>query len=86
MLGAPVNPADINTVQGVYPIKPPLPAVPGNEGVGRVLSVGSDVKSLSVGDTVVPLDLGLGTWRTHGVWDANKWMKVCSVFVHSNMN
>ncbi|KAK3932419.1 Enoyl-[acyl-carrier-protein] reductase, mitochondrial [Frankliniella fusca] len=78
MLGAPINPADINTVQGVYPIKPPLPSVPGNEGVGRVLSVGSDVKNISVGDTVVPLDVGLGTWRTHGIFDASKWMKVSS--------
>ena len=76
MLGAPVNPADINTVQGVYPIKPPLPAVPGNEGVGRVLSVGSEVKNLAVGDTVVPLEVGLGTWRTHGAFDASKWFKV----------
>lgn len=78
MLGAPINPADINTVQGVYPIKPPLPSVPGNEGVGRVLSIGSDVKNVSVGDTVVPLEVGLGTWRTHGLFDASQWMKVSS--------
>ena len=36
MLIAPVNPADINTIQGVYPVKKPLPAVPGNEGVAEV--------------------------------------------------
>ncbi|KAF5398149.1 hypothetical protein PHET_08887 [Paragonimus heterotremus] len=36
MCAAPVHPSDINTIQGVYAIKPPLPAVPGNEGVGRV--------------------------------------------------
>lgn len=36
MCAAPINPADINTIQGVYPIKPDLPAVAGNEGVGRV--------------------------------------------------
>lgn len=76
MQGAPINPADINTVQGVYPIKPALPSVPGNEGVGKVLSVGDDVKNLAVGDIVVPLELGLGTWRTHGVFNASNWMKV----------
>lgn len=36
MLAAPINPADINTVQGVYPKKPVLPAVGGNEGVAEV--------------------------------------------------
>ncbi|ETN78251.1 hypothetical protein NECAME_02957 [Necator americanus] len=35
-IAAPINPADINTLQGVYPIKPQLPAVAGNEGYGRV--------------------------------------------------
>lgn len=39
-LASPVNPADINQVQGVYPIKLPLPAVGGNEMVGEVEEVG----------------------------------------------
>ncbi len=43
MLQAPINPSDINTIEGKYPIKPPLPAVPGNEGVGVVREVGSEV-------------------------------------------
>lgn len=38
-LAAPINPADLNTLQGVYPIKPPLPAVAGNEGYGRIVKV-----------------------------------------------
>lgn len=38
-LASPVNPADINQVQGVYPIKPSLPAVGGNEMVGEVEEV-----------------------------------------------
>uniref|UniRef100_A0A915ECC7 Enoyl-[acyl-carrier-protein] reductase, mitochondrial n=1 Tax=Ditylenchus dipsaci TaxID=166011 RepID=A0A915ECC7_9BILA len=33
-LASPVNPADINQLQGVYPVKPELPAVAGNEGLG----------------------------------------------------
>ena len=32
MLAAPINPADINQVEGVYPKLVPLPAVGGNEG------------------------------------------------------
>ena len=43
MMQAPINPSDINTIEGKYPIKPPLPAVPGNEGVGVVREVGSEV-------------------------------------------
>ena len=40
MLAAPINPSDINQIQGVYPVQPPLPAVGGNEGVGRVAATG----------------------------------------------
>lgn len=36
---APVNPADINQIQGVYPVKPTLPAIGGNEGCGIVEAV-----------------------------------------------
>lgn len=43
---APVNPSDINQIEGKYPIKPPFPAFGGNEGAGRVLEVGRDVRSL----------------------------------------
>lgn len=65
MIAAPVNPADINTIQGKYPSRPVLPAVPGNEGVAEVIQIGNDVKNLNVGDRVVPLTNLLGTWRTH---------------------
>ncbi|XP_062857151.1 enoyl-[acyl-carrier-protein] reductase, mitochondrial [Trichomycterus rosablanca] len=69
MLAAPVNPADINMVQGTYPILCSLPAVGGNEGVGEVLEVGSDVNDVKQGDWVVPVDAGFGTWRTEVVCD-----------------
>uniref|UniRef100_A0A7I4Y8A2 Enoyl-[acyl-carrier-protein] reductase, mitochondrial n=1 Tax=Haemonchus contortus TaxID=6289 RepID=A0A7I4Y8A2_HAECO len=65
-LAAPINPADLNTLQGVYPIKPPLPAVGGNEGCGRIEKVGEGVKNVHVGDHVLPANDGLGTWRSHG--------------------
>lgn len=75
MFLAPVNPADINTIQGVYPVKPPLPATPGYEGIGEVLSVGSAVKNLVPGDRVIPNGI-VGTWCTAGVFDSEKLRKV----------
>ncbi len=38
---APINMNDLYLIQGVYPIRPSLPSVVGNEGVGRVLAVGA---------------------------------------------
>ncbi|KAI6180743.1 PKS-ER domain-containing protein [Aphelenchoides besseyi] len=64
---APVNPADINQLQGVYPVKPELPAVGGNEGCGWVQKIGSNVSNVREGDLVIPARSGLGTWRTHGM-------------------
>ncbi|ROW13602.1 hypothetical protein VPNG_04553 [Cytospora leucostoma] len=77
-LAAPVNPADVNTIQGTYGVKAtfdtllgtPSPAsVPGNEGCLEVLSVGSSVSSLRKGDWVIPAKTGFGTWRTHALVD-----------------
>lgn len=84
-LGAPVNPSDINQVQGVYPSQPekttalgtekPL-AVGGNEGLFEVLKVGSSVKDLQPGDWAVPSAVNFGTWRTHALCDAAQMMKI----------
>src|SRR2546425_1021164 len=50
-----VEHAPINT-NDLYPVRPSLPSVAGNEGVGRVLAIGSGVDHLKVGDRVlVPL-------------------------------
>ncbi|VDL72556.1 unnamed protein product [Nippostrongylus brasiliensis] len=68
-LAAPINPADLNTLEGVYPVKPPLPAVPGLEGYGRVEKIGSRVKKFRVGDHVLPAKADMGTWRTDGYHD-----------------
>ncbi len=56
MLYAPVNPADLNFIEGTYGRTPQFPAVPGNEGCGRVESIGQAVTSLAVGDLVIPLE------------------------------
>ena len=62
MLFAPVNPSDINMLEGTYGIKAQLPAVAGNEGCGKVAAVGKDVKNFKVGDLVKP-PVTRGTWR-----------------------
>ncbi|MED6246282.1 hypothetical protein ATANTOWER_015406 [Ataeniobius toweri] len=67
LLASPINPSDVNMIQGTYAILPDLPAVGGNEGVAQVIEVGSQVKSLKAGDWVIPRDAGLGTWRTEAV-------------------
>jgi trans-2-enoyl-CoA reductase len=58
MLAAPVNPADLNVIEGTYGELPSLPCTIGNEGVGVVEQLGSSVHGLSVGQTVLPLSFG----------------------------
>lgn len=48
-----VNFVDALMVQGLYQIKPPLPYVPGGEGVGVVSELGPDVTDRALGDRVV---------------------------------
>lgn len=64
VLAAPINPSDVLTLTGEYGMLPPLPAIGGNEGVGRVEQLGDGVKHLKVGQTVL-LPVGCGTWVTH---------------------
>ncbi|KAL1827610.1 hypothetical protein ACET3Z_006022 [Daucus carota] len=76
MLAAPINPSDINRIQGVYPVRPHVPAVGGYEGVGEVHSLGSAVKGLSPGDLVIPCPPSFGTWQTYVVKEQSVWHKV----------
>lgn len=73
---SPINPADINTIQGIYGVKPKLPAIPGNEGCAEVIKVGSSVKHLEVGDKIVPSKPTTGTWRTHIRGHFNDFLKL----------
>lgn len=68
---APINPADLNTIEGKYPVRPALPATPGVEGVGTVAAVGFDVTDLQPGMAVL-LPHGYGTWREGGIVEASK--------------
>lgn len=83
-LGAPINPSDINQIQGVYPLKPPMtkdygtdvPVAPcGNEGLFEVIHTGANTE-LKVGDWVVPANVNFGTWRTHAKDDESKFQKI----------
>ncbi|XP_068311541.1 enoyl-[acyl-carrier-protein] reductase, mitochondrial [Pyrus communis] len=76
MLAAPINPSDINRIEGVYPVRPQVPAVGGYEGVGEVQSIGSAVKGLSPGDLVIPSPPSFGTWQTYIVKDQSVWHKI----------
>ncbi|XP_057954780.1 enoyl-[acyl-carrier-protein] reductase, mitochondrial [Malania oleifera] len=76
MLAAPINPSDVNRIEGVYPVRPQVPAVGGYEGVGEVHSVGSAVKDLSPGDWVIPSPPSFGTWQTYIVKEESVWHKI----------
>jgi trans-2-enoyl-CoA reductase len=62
MRAAPINPADLNQIEGKYPVRAELPATPGFEGAGLVTDVGADVKGLTSGALVI-LPHNVGTWR-----------------------
>lgn len=85
---SPINPSDINVIEGVYPSKP-APSdslspghrlqqpvyVPGNEGLAEVTEVGENVKGLKKGDWVILAKQQPGTWssaRTISVEDVVK--------------
>ena len=59
ILAAPVNPADLNFIEGNYGVKPELPAVPGTEGCGEVVE--SRAAGFVPGDRAIPLRRA-GTW------------------------
>jgi NADPH:quinone reductase-like Zn-dependent oxidoreductase len=59
---APVNMNDLSLIRGAFPVRPSLPGIVGNEGVGRVLAVGSGVEHLEAGDRVL-IPLYAFSWR-----------------------
>jgi trans-2-enoyl-CoA reductase len=62
MRAAPINPADLNQIEGKYPVRAQLPATPGFEGAGIVADVHRDVTNVAVGALVI-LPHNIGTWR-----------------------
>ncbi len=56
---SPINPADINIIEGKYGKLPRLPFVPGNEGIGIVMQAGNEVTNLAIEQHVVnPTEIG----------------------------
>lgn len=74
MLAAPINPADINFIQGVYGLKPDLPDSPvGMEGCG-VVEV-TRAPAFRPGDQVI-LQQGIGTWARYLTASADSFLKL----------
>ncbi|KAI0138152.1 NAD(P)-binding protein [Hypoxylon sp. NC0597] len=82
-LASPINPADVNTIQGTYGAKPTFSSllgtaepsvIPGNEGVFEVVS--SSAPEITKGDWVIPKKTQFGTWRTHALAPADAVIKV----------
>ena len=51
----PINPADVSFCRGTYRLRPPLPATPGAECIGRVAAAGTQVTHVKPGDLVINL-------------------------------
>ncbi len=62
ILAAPINPADLNLIEGTYGVNPALPATPGIEGCG-VVEISSS-SNFEEGDRVIFLRRS-STWASH---------------------
>ena len=74
VLAFPINPADTLTIEGLYAIRPALPARVGAECIARVAAIGSVVADLKPGDLVIPLDRD--NWVQRKLAKADRVMKV----------
>ena len=75
MRAAPINPADLNQIEGKYPIRAELPATPGFEGAGVVIDIGASVTNIGPGALVI-LPHNIGTWRDAVAVKANELVVV----------
>jgi NADPH:quinone reductase-like Zn-dependent oxidoreductase len=73
ILAAPINPADLNTIEGTYGVRPELPATPGIEGCG-VVEVGNSTE-FEEGDQVIFLRRA-STWASHTTVAAESLFKL----------
>ena len=73
ILAAPINPADINYVQGSYGIKPELPSSAGLEGCGVVTE--SKSKDFTSGDKVI-FTGRVGTWAKEVITHSENLLKI----------
>ena len=68
---ASINPGHLLTLSGDYGIQPELPAVPGAEGIGKIVDVGRDVTNVKPGDRVM-IPPYSGSWRQQVVVPADR--------------
>ena len=84
---SPINPSDINAVEGVYPYLPTARQldvggrertlhIPGKEGLGEITDVGEGVKGLKKGDWVVFGKSQSGTWSSGQTLEEGDVIKV----------
>jgi mitochondrial enoyl-[acyl-carrier protein] reductase / trans-2-enoyl-CoA reductase len=73
ILAAPINPADLNFIEGTYGVKPTLPATPGLEGCG-VVEIGNST-GFESGDHVIFLRRA-STWASHATVPAEALFKL----------
>lgn len=79
MIASPINPSDLLTVQGRYGVVPPLPSVPGYEGVGVVDKAGPGlIGKVLVGRRVVVLNQTGGNWAEYTTLPAIRTVPVSS--------
>jgi trans-2-enoyl-CoA reductase len=79
LLAAPINPADMNVIQGRYGILPKVfPTKIGNEGLFEVLKVDSDENRFKVGDWLLPVVTELPSWQSHAIAHERQFLKVPS--------
>jgi NADPH:quinone reductase-like Zn-dependent oxidoreductase len=74
VLAFPINPADTLMIEGLYAVRPALPARAGAECIARVAAIGSAVADLKTGDLVIPLDRD--NWVQRKLAKADRVMKV----------
>lgn len=75
ILASPINPADLNWIEGTYGTRPQLPEVPGTEAVGEVVE--SRAPTIAIGTRVIFLGYAHG-WQSQRIVSASEVLAVPS--------
>ena len=67
-----VNPYDTYMRNGMYPIKPPLPYIPGSDAAGTVEALGEGVKKVKSGDRVYTAKTITGAYAEYALADESQ--------------
>jgi trans-2-enoyl-CoA reductase len=91
---SPINPADLNVIEGVYPNRPDPRTdlassgrgsaeqpvfVPGNEGLAEITAIGKGVTNLKCGEWVTMAKQQAGTWTSSANLGAHDVLKIPKV-------